>query len=312
MTGDKDSTGNGAGEGIEINPIDIVPGKAFEIISIGCTMATVDGSLIELRVGTIIKALNKTVYRIVHNISWPSFKIKATMPDGNVIYGMYFVNYTSPFSRFLKEIDDPDFDDSGRVKCHICSLIPLPELAYKVKGGIVCNECMHKHTEYDYDKKVEMLIIQELKVNKEAFNKDGEYIFSTVHEHANHFVEEYKGIEIHLKRDFLPEQRVRGYVGVKGSCNVMPGAVWYKSITQIKEGIDTFLQAGGLTEHYDNKYFWDLTHKEYAKYEISDGCGKMVYRDSLGHIKEDITTAVQKNVHHTKHLGEHKCKGKVA
>jgi len=51
--------------------------------------------------------------------------------------------------------------------------------------------------------------------------------------------------------------RTRGFIAVRAGCHALPGAVWFHSVEETKNGIEWFLQSGG-----DVKRFWQLLHKE--------------------------------------------------
>ena len=68
----------------------------------------------------------------------------------------------------------------------------------------------------------------------------------------------YRGFDILPKRDFGPHGfwnngcRVdRGFVVVKDSINVMPGATWFQTLTQAFDAIDDWLESG-----QDPATFW--------------------------------------------------------
>lgn len=73
-------------------------------------------------------------------------------------------------------------------------------------------------------------------------------------------IHSYHGYSIQLKRDFpkggaLIDGKIitRGWVVIKNSCNIMPGATWFRSITKAKHAIDVFIKSGG-----DADLFWEL------------------------------------------------------
>jgi len=72
-------------------------------------------------------------------------------------------------------------------------------------------------------------------------------------------METYRGFTIEPKRDFgkygyrVNGKMVReGFVAVKDFCNPMPGATWFLTVEEAKDGIDKYIAAAG-----DAKKFWE-------------------------------------------------------
>lgn len=88
--------------------------------------------------------------------------------------------------------------------------------------------------------------------------KKPEYVFNGLVNVPNINIE-YRGFHIIPKRDFggYPYSNVnvykKGYVIVKGGCNVMAGATWADSVIVAKAMIDSHIEADGNAE-----LFWKI------------------------------------------------------
>jgi hypothetical protein len=74
---------------------------------------------------------------------------------------------------------------------------------------------------------------------------------------------EYRGFTIqpicHAFQPFWIEGRwhTRGFIAVRDGCHALPGAVWFHSVEEAKNGIACFIEAKA-----DAKRFWQLLRKE--------------------------------------------------
>lgn len=84
----------------------------------------------------------------------------------------------------------------------------------------------------------------------------------------------YRGFDIMPKRDFgfqpylsKGKMTMTGFVVGRPMINVMPGATWFGTVEEAKQGIDIFIECGGSPEEADAKCdakkFWAIMSERY-------------------------------------------------
>lgn len=98
---------------------------------------------------------------------------------------------------------------------------------------------------------------------------------------------EYKGYQIERKQDFGTGHLIdgfkvkHGYIALKGSCNVMPGATWFLTVKETKEAIDMY----ELVEHDAAKFWVALSKLRKMKNETFVECLKQI-EDEIKYAKQ--------------------------